>query len=290
MEPLQFVVRDTQQSGASGTTPPLTDDNLNLTRVAGIDWDFNAWGGHTGGLYPTWARDKAVASNILSLVGLSRFECPIVLEGGSIHVDGEGTLLTTEECLLNPNRNPQLTKEEIEEYLSKMLGVKKFIWLPGGLHGDDDTDGHVDNFACFARPGVVLLAWTDDVMDPQRERSLEALDVLENTTDAQGRKLEVIKVPLPPQMFRSAEDVRTVAAVEGVTERLEGVKLAGSYVNFYICNGGVVMPGLGDEKADAAAKAVIEKAFPDRKVVQVPTREVLLGGGNIHCITQQQPA
>ena len=171
-----------------------------------------------------------------------------------------------------------------------MLGIKKFIWLPWGLHGDDDTDGHIDNFACFARPGVVLLSWTDDVMDPQRERSLEALDVLESTTDAQGRKLEIIKVPMPPPMFRTAEDVKTVAAVEGVTERAEGMKLAGSYVNFYICNGGVVMPALGEVEADAAAKKVIEKTFPDRKVVQVPTREVLLGGGNIHCITQQQPA
>lgn len=265
------------------------DGAESVERLLGIDWEFNAWGGTGGGLYPDWERDKAVAKRILSFTGISRVHCPIVLEGGSIHVDGEGTLLTTEECLLHPNRNPQLTKSEIEHHLARMLNIQKFIWLPRGLYGDDDTNGHIDNFACFAKPGLVLLAWTDDCNDPQYERSLEALRVLENSTDAKGRKLEVVKLPLPRPMLSTAEDVRTVQKVHGVKMREEGVRLAGSYVNFYICNGGVIVPGLGDADMDMQAASILAKVFPDRKVVQVPTREILLGGGNIHCITQQQP-
>lgn len=266
------------------------DSNTRPRAVAGIDWDFNAWGGAAGGLYPHWQRDKAVASTIVSTLGFQRFDCPIVMEGGSIHVDGEGTLLTTVECLLNPNRNPQLSKSDIENVLARMLNIKKFIWLPRGLYGDDDTNGHIDNFACFARPGVVLLSWTDDASDPQHERSVEALHILENSTDAAGRRLQVVKVPLPRPMIASEEDVKTVQVVKGVKLREAGARLAGSYVNFYICNGGVIVPGLGDAEMDVAAGAVLARTFPDRKVVQVPTREILLGGGNIHCITQQQPS
>lgn len=269
--------------------------------IAGIDWDFNAWGGSTGGLYPDWQRDKLVASRIISLVNpkndknnnnvgeVHLFRCPIVLEGGSIHVDGKGTCLTTEECLLNPNRNPSLTKQEIESWLGEMLGIKKVIWLPRGLYGDDDTNGHIDNFACFARNSVVLLAWTDDEADPQFEISVEALKILQNETDVEGNSLQVVKLPLPRPMYSTPEDVLSVQAVHGVKTRRQGVRLAGSYVNLYICNGGVVMPGLGDEESDAKALAVVKKVFPERKIVQVQTREVLLGGGNIHCITQQQP-
>jgi len=280
---LQFLVSDHQRGGAMAST-----NNC----LAAVDWEFNAWGGTEGGLYPNWYRDKHVARNILARLGVPRFPCPLVLEGGSIHVDGEGTLLTTEECLLNPNRNPKLSTIDIEHSLSTMLAVEKIIWLPFGLHGDLDTNGHVDNIACFARPGVVLLAWTDDTDDPQYQRSLKALQVLKNTTDARCRQFDVIKVPQPPagKMIRTASDVATLLPAEGVARREEGDVLAGSYVNLYVCNGGVVMPGLGQEEADARAKAVIEGAFPERKVVQVQTREVLLGGGNIHCITQQQPA
>lgn len=266
------------------------DSNTNPREVAGVDWIFNAWGGGQGGLYPDWQRDRAVASTIISKVGVQPFACPIVLEGGSIHVDGEGTLLTTEECLLNPNRNPHMSRSDIEIVLARMLNIKKFIWLPRGLYGDDDTNGHVDNFACFARPGVVLLSWTDDASDPQHERSVEALRVLENSTDAAGRRLQVVKVPLPKPLFASEEDVKTVQVVKGVKIREAGARLAGSYVNFYICNGGVIVPGLGDAEMDVVAAEVLARAFPDRKVVQVPTREILLGGGNIHCITQQQPS
>jgi agmatine deiminase len=299
---LQFVVRDINSSTTTTTTTASTLEASKKERnIAAVDWDFNAWGGSTGGLYPDWQRDKLVASRIVSLLQqdtnntsnrkqkIPLFPCPMVLEGGSIHVDGKGTCLTTEECLLNPNRNPNLSKTEIETWLGRMLGIKKVIWLPRGLYGDDDTNGHIDNFACFAENSVVLLAWTDDETDVQYEISVEALKILENETDAEGNPLRVVKVPLPKPMYSTEDDVRSVEAVDGVKTRESGVRLAGSYVNFYICNGGVVMPGLGDEESDAKALAVVKKAFPERKVVQVQTREVLLGGGNIHCITQQQP-
>ncbi|KAK9817144.1 hypothetical protein WJX72_010271 [[Myrmecia] bisecta] len=252
--------------------------------VAGVDWKFNAW----GGLYRSCDNDALVAQKILQHEGLQRFESPIVLEGGSIHVDGEGTLLTTEECLLNPNRNPHLSKQQIEHHLKEMLGVQKVIWLVKGLYADEDTSGHVDNFACFARPGVVLLAWTDDKSDPQYERSQAALEVLSRATDAKGRHLEVLKVPVPPPMYYTEADCHSEDGQS--TTRKPGDRLAASYINFYIANGGIVMPAFGVHPADLDAQAVLQMAFPDRKVVPVPTREVLLGGGNIHCITQQQPA
>ncbi|KAK9828044.1 hypothetical protein WJX81_004404 [Elliptochloris bilobata] len=260
--------------------------------VAGVDWIFNAWGGKLGGLYDPWDRDDAVAGHILELAGARRFKAPIVLEGGSIHVDGEGTLLTTEECLLNKNRNPDLTKAQIEGVLADMLRIKKFIWLPRGLEADDDTNGHVDNFACFARPGVVLLAWTDDKEDPQYQRSLEALQVLSASADAAGRPISIVKMPLPPPLHITASEARGVKQVEGTKPRQAGDRLAASYINFYMPNGGIVMPAFGGEavEADLRAQEVMRDVFPERKVVAVPTREILLGGGNIHCITQQQPA
>ncbi|KAK2077023.1 hypothetical protein QBZ16_005251 [Prototheca wickerhamii] len=266
-----FVVRD----GAAGR------------EVAGVDWEFNAW----GGLYDDFSLDKLVASRICESQGIPVIKKDMVLEGGSVHLDGEGTLLTTEECLCNPNRNPSMTKEEIEAELRATLGVSKIIWLPRGLAADTDTNGHVDNIACFARPGVVLLSWTDDEADEQHARSVEALRVLEAAQDARGRQLSVIKLPLSKPMHYTAEEVQGLEGVSDDDEmaRRAGSRLAGSYVNFYICNGGIVMPGWGDAEADARAKAVLEESFPERKVVQLMTREVLLGGGNVHCITQQQP-
>lgn len=163
------------------------------------------------------------------------------------------------------------------------------IWLQYGLHADDDTNGHVDNIAAFAAPGVVLLSWTDDERDPQYQRSLHCLRVLEASTDAQGRAVRVIKLPLPPPLHYTDEEARGVVPVPGTVPRSAGTRLAASYANFYIANGGVVMPLFGVPE-DEQAKAVLEAAFPERRVVGVPTREVLLGGGNIHCITQQQPA
>ncbi|XP_038987238.1 agmatine deiminase-like isoform X1 [Phoenix dactylifera] len=261
-------------------------------QVAGIDWTFNCWGEAEEGCYSDWSLDILVAKKILELERLPRFPHCMVLEGGSIHVDGEGTCITTEECLLNPNRNPDMSREEIEDELKMYLGVRKVIWLPRGLYGDEDTNGHVDNMCCFVKPGVVLLAWTDDELDPQYKRSVEALTVLSNSTDAIGRKIDVIKLHVPGPLYMTEKEANGVDnSGADAKARLAGTRLAASYVNFYIANGGIIAPAFGDEKRDQEAYNVLKSAFPGHKVVTIQgSREICLGGGNIHCITQQQPA
>ncbi|HVY97348.1 MAG TPA: agmatine deiminase [Solirubrobacterales bacterium] len=254
----------------------------------GVDWEFNAWGGAEGGLYASWDRDDAAAARVLELEGADRYRAPLVLEGGSIHVDGEGTVLTTEECLLNRNRNPELGREEIERLLLEYLGAEKVIWLGRGVFADE-TDGHVDNLACFARPGQVLLTWAEDESDPQHEISADARRRLETSTDARGRHLEVVLLPSPGPLAVTEEEAAGVEAAEGTIPRRPGDRLAASYVNFYPANGRLVMPLL-DERHDEEAAGALRGAFPDREVIGVPAREILLGGGNIHCITQQVPA
>ncbi|KDP20047.1 hypothetical protein JCGZ_05816 [Jatropha curcas] len=260
-------------------------------KVAGIDWKFNSWGGVDDGCYQDWSLDLLVARKILQIEKLPRFPHFMILEGGSIHVDGEGTCLTTEECLLNKNRNPHLTKEQIENQLKEYLGVQKVIWLPRGLYGDDDTNGHIDNMCCFVRPGVVLLSWVDDKKDPQFARSTEALFVLSNTTDAKGRKLQIIKIHVPGPLYMTDEEAAGVIQDGEAKPRLPGTRLAASYVNFYIANGGIITPQFGDQERDDEAVRVLSQAFPNHEVVRIEgAREIVLGGGNIHCITQQQPA
>lgn len=305
-EPVTMAVSDAQFEHARSVLPPqvrvveiATDDawvrDSGPTFVIddrggrrGVDWHFNAWGGLDGGLYFPWDRDERVARKVLEIEGADRYRAPLVLEGGSIHVDGEGTVLTTEECLLNPNRNPELSRERIEAALCDYLGGEKVIWLGRGVF-EDETDGHVDNLACFARPGVVLLDWCEDPADPQHEVSREARERLEAATDARGRSLEVVLLPSPGPLEMTAEEAAGVDAIAGTKPRRAGDRLAGSYVNCYLANGRVVFPLL-DERRDEEAAAILTEAFPEREAVGVPAREILLGGGNVHCITQQVPA
>jgi len=250
----------------------------------GVDWHFNAW----GGIYSPWDRDERVAARVLEIEGAERYRAPLVLEGGSIHVDGEGTVLATEECLLNPNRNPELSRERIERALLDYLGAEKVVWVGRGVH-EDETDGHVDNLACFAEPGVVLLTWSEAGSDPQRAISQDALERLQAATDARGRAFEVAKLPSPGPLLSTAEEAAGVQVREGTLPRRGGDRLAASYANFYVANTRVVMPLL-DERHDDEAAEILAGRFPGREVVGVPSREILLGGGNIHCITQQVPA
>ncbi|MDD2052816.1 agmatine deiminase [Pseudomonas putida] len=257
--------------------------------VRGVDWGFNAWGGFEGGLYFPWNRDEQVASKVLGIERCPAYATPgFVLEGGSIHVDGEGTLITTEECLLNHNRNPHLAREQIEALLGEQLAVDKIIWLPDGLF-NDETDGHVDNFCCYVRPGEVLLAWTDDPQDPNYPRCQAALKVLQEQRDARGRAFVVHKMPIPGPLYATAEECAGVDQVAGSQERNPSVRLAGSYVNFLIVNGAIIAPSF-DDPLDNVARDILQGLFPTHEVVMVPGRELLLGGGNIHCLTQQQPA
>ncbi|KAG4942745.1 hypothetical protein AAZX31_17G080800 [Glycine max] len=276
-----FVVR-------RSTTPESGDA---VSRIAGIDWNFNSWGGLEDGCYCDWSLDLLVAKKILGIEKIPRFSHSMVLEGGSIHVDGEGTCLTTEECLLNKNRNPHLSKNQIEDELKTYLGIRKVIWLPRGLYGDDDTNGHIDNMCCFVRPGVVMLSWIDDETDPQYERSVEAYSLLSNETDANGRKFEIIKLHVPSPLYMTEDEAAGVSLDNEAKPRLPGTRLAASYVNFYIANKAIIAPQFGDKKWDDEAVRVLSKAFPHHEVVGIEgAREIVLAGGNIHCITQQQPA
>ena len=256
--------------------------------VRGVDWMFNAWGGLDGGLYFPWDRDDAVAGKVLEIEGRDRYRAPFVLEGGAIHVDGQGTLVTTEECLLNRNRNPGLAREDIERLLRRYLKVDAIVWLGRGVH-EDETDGHVDNLCAFVKPGELVLTWTNDRSDPQYEISHDAYERLMQARDARGRRFKVHKLVQPGPLQLTAEEAAGVDAAAGSKPREAGARLAGSYVNFYVGTKRVVVPLL-DPRRDRAALGRLAALFPGREIVGVPGREILLGGGNVHCITQQVPA
>lgn len=237
--------------------------------VAGVNWEFNAWGGK----YAPWDLDNQVAPEILKHLGIEKFDAPLVMEGGSIHTDGEGTLLTTEECLLNPNRNQGLGREQIEGYLKRFLNIEKVIWLKKGLSGDE-TDGHVDNIACFAASGRILMQVCSDPDDENYRITRENLEILRSQTDARGRRLDIIPVEQPPRA------------------EYNGKRLTLSYLNFYLVNGGVIMPVFGGkaEAADRKAEDILREAFPGRRIRRVDGRAIIREGGNVHCTTQQMPA
>lgn len=282
---IRLVELSTDDAWMRDTGPTFVQNDAG--EVRGIDWIFNAWGGLNGGLYFPWQRDDQVARKVLQLEGVDRYRADFVLEGGAIHVDGEGTLMTTETCLLNPNRNPQLNRTELEQRLRDYLGIDKVLWLPRGIH-EDETDEHVDNIACFIRPGEVLLAWCDDPDDPQHALSSATLAYLQQQTDARGRPLTIHKLPLPQPQYLLAEEAEGVDLAPASQPRQAGNRLAASYINFLFCNGGIIMPAF-DDPMDTVAADLLRQLCPEHEVVQVPGREILLGGGNIHCITQQQP-
>ena len=283
--PITLVKMDSNDAWMRDVGPTFVTNTTGELR--GVDWGFNAWGGLKGGLYSPWDKDEQVAGSVLENQGLGGYKAPFILEGGAIHTDGQGTLITTEECLLNPNRNPSLSKKEIEHLLKEYLSVETIVWLGKGVYMDE-TNGHVDNLCCFIKPGVVLLTWTDDKSDPQYEISCDALERLSKAQDARGRKLVVHKIHQPSPLYISEEESAGVEQSGQAVPREKGGKLAASYVNFYMANTGIVMP-IFDDPRDADAVAMIQSLFPDKKIVVLPTREILLGGGNIHCITQQQP-
>ncbi len=247
--------------------------------VRGIDWRFNAWGGLVDGLYFPWDQDDQVAKKMCDIERKDYYSLDnFVLEGGSIHVDGESTLIVTETCLLHESRNPDLSKDEIEDFLKKYLNVEKIIWLPEGIYLDE-TNEHVDNIIHYVAPGKVVLAWTDDVKDPQYEMSLKAYEVLTNTTDAKGRSLEVFKLHIPNAILVTKEESEGVDIVDGTKPREAGDRQAASYANFYIANGAVILPVFNDEMYDKLAIEILQGAMPHHEIVPVYAREILLGGG-----------
>jgi len=282
---IEIVQIESDDAGMRDVGPTFVKNDRG--EIRGIDWGFNAWGGLNGGLYFPWDRDSNVAAKVLDNERVDRYKADIILEGGSIHTDGQGTLITTEECLLNPNRNPILSRSDIGKYLKKYLNVKKIIWLDKGVYMDE-TDGHVDNLCCFIRPAEVLLLWTDDKTDPQYWISRIAYARLAGSVDARGRTIKVHKIHQPGPLFMTEKESQTLTNNPEALSRTAKSRLGGSYVNFYIANGGIVMP-LFNDPHDKEAFSTLVQLFPDRKVVGVYARDILLGGGNIHCITQQQP-
>jgi agmatine deiminase len=233
--------------------------------LGGVDWPFNNY----GEIDPYYENDKLLARRMLERSGGQRFEAPIILEGGAIHTDGQGTLLTTENVVLNPNRNPGLTKADAEEIFRAHVGAEKVIWLDKALDVDS-TDGHVDNLACFVRPGVVAALVAEDPADSHYAPLRENLERLQRAKDAMGRPLEIIEICQPGR------------------KEFKGVRVCASYINFYIANGGIVLP-VFDDPADRPAIEALERAFPDRAVAPVPGIDIVRSEGCIHCITQQEP-
>ncbi|MBR1674974.1 MAG: agmatine deiminase [Eubacterium sp.] len=286
---LSIFVYETDDSWARDVGPTFVFKN---SERCGINWSFNAWGGVYDGLYASWDKDDLLAKNFTALLGDKMIDAaPFVLEGGSIHSDGEGTLMVTESCLLSKGRNPSLDKIQIEDTLKHYLGVEKVLWLPRGIYMDE-TNEHVDNVAAFIRPGEIVLAWTDNKDDPQYELSLQDYEYLMSETDAKGRKLKVHKLPIPDiPVICTAEDIDNYIFEEGEDEREVGERLAASYVNFYFANDCLLVPQFGGENTESDERAVkiLQELCPDRKVIPIYARHILLGGGNIHCITQQIP-
>jgi agmatine deiminase len=228
---------------------------------AAIGWRFNAWGRK----YTPFDRDAGFARMVAARAGVPFHPASIVCEGGAIHSDGQGTVLTTEQCLLNPNRNPGLTRAVAEDVLHYAVGARQVVWLGDGF-SDTETDGHVDNIACFAGPGRVVLGVPDSKDHPDREPVEKARARLK----AAG--LEVIDLVQPRRVRRDGR----------------GRLLPISYVNFYLCNGGLVMPGF-DDPHDGLARDTLANLFPDHQIVTIPALAIVAGGGGIHCITQQEP-
>ena len=244
----------------SGAIFLLNDKNM----LGGINWEFNGWG-----KFKPYDSDNKIAKFMIENSSATYFKNQMILEGGSIHVDGEGTLLTTEQCLLNKNRNPKLSKKEIENNLKEYLNINKIIWLKNGT--DEGTDGHVDNIACFVKPGTILSLSCKDKNDPFYEKINENLEILKTSTDSKSRRLNIIELEMSYKRLIPNDNEPS------------------SYINFYIANNGIVMPSFEDEKADYNAKTIVQSIFPDRKIISINGIDISMGGGNVHCITQQQP-
>jgi len=284
-EQIRVIEMSNNDSWARDAGPTFVIDDKGTTRL--VNWDFNAWGGLYDGLYFPWDLDDKIPRKIAQLEQVDYYSTPgFVLEGGSIHVDGDGTLLTTEMCLLSPGRNPHMSKEEIEAKLGEYLNIEKTIWLKDG-EDPEETNGHIDGVACFARPGEVICMWTDDKSSEAYELSRQIYDELSAATDAKGRKLKIHKLCMTKDPIVVSKDF-DIDIVDGAKPREGGESFLIDYMNFLITNKGVIVPQYNDVN-DALAIKQLQAIFPEHEVVGAPTLEIIYGGGNVHCITQQQP-
>ncbi|WP_079197445.1 agmatine deiminase family protein [Streptomyces sp. CB03911] len=242
--------------------------------VAGVDTNFNGWGKSGTPYYQPYANDAAAAATLLEQYGVERIRAPFTGEGGSLETDGQGTLLATESSLVNANRNPGMSRDQVEQALKSALGIDKVVWIPG-LAGADITDAHVDYLARFTAPGKVLLDRPAAGADPKWVAVYEqAKEILRTATDARGRRLAVTELPCPdPKAIRG-----------------KGKEFLAGYTNFYVANGAVFVPQFGDAYADGVAYAILQATYPGRDIVQLDIDGIASGGGGIHCATQSQPA
>ncbi len=234
---------------------------------AAIDFNFNGWGEKQA-----FASDAKVAAWVVRQAGVRAINTDLVLEGGCIEVDGQGTAIITESSVLNASRNPGVSKAQFEDKLMPLLGLDRIIWLPG-IKGKDITDGHTDFYARFAKPGVVLAGYDPDPASYDHEVAKRHLEILRAAADARGRKLKII-------VFEGPTTIREIYATD---------EFAAGYIGFYVCNGAVIMQEFGDAHADLAAKQALQRAFPDRTIEQIAIDGIAAGGGSIHCATQQEP-
>ena len=250
-------------------TGPSFVKHRDTGNVAGIDWRFNCWGGYV----PEYQQDAQMATRMLDHLGMENYHSCLTLEGGAIHVDGEGTLVTTESVVLNENRNWGMDKKQAEVELCRATGAEKIIWLPGDPNGDtsDMTDGHVDGVMCFVKPGVVMFERGSSSEGVYAQLEIENRRALEQATDARGRKFEIIDIVVDHSAICNDDEL-----------------FCSSYINFYLPNGGLVMPRYGVD-ADVTVRELLARVFPDREIASVDINAIAPGGGGIHCITQQQP-
>lgn len=239
--------------------------------VAGTNWTFNDYGNKDGRNLEGYGEDAATAERILRHRGMRRFACNLVCEGGTLVCDGDGTLITNASVVLNPNRNPGMTHAEADAIFRDYLNVDKVLWFEDGLL-DDDTDGHTDNLVAFSGPGRVLLLSEDDPGDSNYAALRAARRVLEQSTDARGRRFEIIDLPQPAERYKGE------------------LRYALSYANFCLANGAVLVPAFDDPRRDAYARGVVAEQFPDRKAISLPSIAIIAGGGSLHCITHEEPA
>lgn len=255
----------------SGAVP--TSDGL-------VKFGFNAWGGDEG-LYGDWSRDSTVPEQMSRLLGKELSPSPITLEGGNLLTDGDGTLICIKATVINGNRNPGVTEDEAERLLKEALGVERIIWIDEGL-AHDETGGHVDNLFAFADKDTLLIAWTDDKESPQYPIVRRALAAIESTP---GKKYDIVKIPLPSAFERTKANCEGLEYPDGSKARLEGEIIQPSYINFIFANGAVIVPTF-DDPTDGEVLKIFKDTFPDREVVPFPAREIVLGGGGLHCITK----
>jgi agmatine deiminase len=262
---VEFVIAEMDDFWMRDTGPVFVKNEYG--ELAGINFNFNGWGGKQ-----EHAQDARVAEKVADEANVEALSTSLVLEGGGIEVDGHGTAIITESCVLNPNRNPNVSKEECEAELKRLLGLEKIIWLPG-IAGKDITDGHTDFYARFVRPGVVVAGYEPDPSFFDHEVTKKHLEILRSATDAAGNLLEVVVLESPAM----------------IRPDFESDDFAAGYINFYVCNGGVIMPEFGDPEADVAARDTLQELFPEHEIVQLNIDGIAAGGGGIHCATQQEP-